>query len=225
MTAQPVPAPRPDRALRPVPQGVASGAARPLAVDRRGAVHLARLPWTLPTGFGELRVRGAAPADLPAVARMHARCSADTLLQRYQRGGQAPPLPVVDELLRMPLVVLVQTYDGELVAMASGSRPATAPGRTAEPSWVLQLGLLVEDGWQRLGIGSRLAGHVAASAQLLGHRELVADVESQGLPMRRVLDAIGPTRSTHHLAGWRIRTRLDVSVLGGLGTVDGVRAG
>jgi GNAT superfamily N-acetyltransferase len=225
MTAEPAPVPRVDRTLRPVPGDGPPGVARPLGVDRRGAVHLARLPWTLPTGFGELRVRGAAPADLPAVARMHGRCSADTLLQRYRRGGLAPPLPVVDELLRMPLVVVVRTPDGELVAMASGSRPATAPGRAAEPSWVLQLALLVEDAWQRLGIGGRLAAHVAASAQLLGHRELVADVESPGLPMRRLLDAVGPTRSTHHLAGWRVRTRLDVSVLGGLGTVDGVRAG
>jgi hypothetical protein len=188
-------------------------------------VQLARLPWSLPTGFGELSVRGAAPADLPAVARMHGRCSADTLLQRYQRGGLPPALPAIDELLRMPLVVVVQTPDGEVVAMASGSRPATAPGRAAEPSWVLQLGLLVQDSWQRLGVGGRLAAHVAASGQLLGHRELVADVESPGLPMRRVLGAIGPTRSTPHLAGWRVRTRLDVSVLGGLGTVDGVRAG
>src|SRR5215218_5688159 len=127
MTAQPVPAPRPDRALRPVPQGVASGAARPLAVDRRGALQLARLPWALPTGFGDLRVRGAVPADLPAVARMHGRCSADTLLQRYQRGGRPPALPTLDELLRMPLAVVVQTPDGEVVALATGARPAPTP--------------------------------------------------------------------------------------------------
>jgi len=147
------------------------------------------------------------------------------LLQRYRRGGLPPALPVLDELLRTPLVVVVQTPSGEIVAMASGGRPTTAPGRAPEPSWTMQLGLVVEDGWQDLGIGRRLAGHVAASAQLLGCRELVADVVAQGLPLRRVLDSVGPTRSTHHQAGWRLRTRLDVSVLGGLGTVKGVLAG
>ena len=84
---------------------------------------------------------------------------------------------------------------------------------------------MVEDGWQQLGIGRRLAGHMAASAQLLGAKELVADVVSQGLPLRRVLDGVGPTRATQHGSGWRIRTRLDLSVLGRLGSVDGVLAG
>jgi GNAT superfamily N-acetyltransferase len=202
-----------------------SGVTRPLAVDRRGALQLARMPWGLPTGAGELRVRGALPADLPAVARMHGRCSGETLLQRYQRGGRPPALPALDELLRTPLVVVVRTPGGEVVAMASADRPVTAPGRAPEASRTMQLGLVVEDGWQELGIGRRLAGHVAASAQLLGCRELVADVVAQGLPVRRVLDGIGPTRSTHHAAGWRLRTRLDVSVLGRLGTVKGVLAG
>lgn len=243
MTALPAPARRPHRALRPIPaaegtvagcsaaqaedgaEAGGSGVARPLAVDRRGAVRLARLPWGLPTGSGELRVRGAVPADLPAVARMHGRCSADTLLQRYLRGGRPPALPALDELLRSPLVVVVQTPGGEVVAMAGGSRPAAVPGRAAEPTWVTQLGLVVEDGWQQLGIGRRLAGHLAASAQLLGSKELVADVVSQGLPLRRVLDGIGPTRAAQHRSGWRIRTRLDVSVVGRLGSVDGVLAG
>jgi GNAT superfamily N-acetyltransferase len=244
MTAMPAPAPRPVCSLRGVPDGTSpssrtasgsvrgdavqptgSGVARPLAVDRRGALQLARMPWSLPTGSGKLRVRGAVPADLPAVARMHGRCSGETLLQRYQRGGLPPALPALDELLRTPLVVVVQTPSGEIVAMASGGRPAVAPGRAPEPSWTMQLGLVVEDGWQDLGIGRRLAAHVAASAQLLGSRELVADVVAQGLPLRRVLDSVGPTRSTHHRAGWRLRTRLDVSVLGGLGTVKGVLAG
>ena len=231
MTAMPDSAPRPRRVLQPVRTEAeartqpGSVVTRPLGVDRRGAVMLARLPWALPTGSGELQVRGAVPADLPAVARMHGRCSADTLLQRYLRGGLPPALPALDELLRSPLVVVVQTPGGEVVAMANGNRPAAAPGRVPEPTWVTQLGLVVEDGWQQLGIGRQLAGHLAASAQLLGSKELVADVVSQGLPLRRVLDGVGATRATPHRSGWRLRIRLDVSVLGRLGTVDGVLAG
>src|SRR5437763_10610955 len=151
----------PRRSLRPVPASADPRAAsdpltRPLAVDQRAAIRLARLPWDLPTGSGKLRVRGALRSDLPALARMHGRCSGDTLLQRYQRGGLPPALPTLDELLRSPLVVVVQTPSGAVVAMANASRPATAPGCAPEPTWVTQLGLVVEDGWQQLGIGRRL---------------------------------------------------------------------
>src|SRR3954447_21717956 len=117
MTALPAPTSRPRRALRPIPvadgavqaadgaEAGGSGVARPLAVDPRGALRLARLPWGLPTGSGELRVRGAVPADLAAVGPMHGRCSADTLLQRYLRGGRPPALAALEELLRLPLLV------------------------------------------------------------------------------------------------------------------------
>ncbi|GMA87271.1 hypothetical protein GCM10025868_25210 [Angustibacter aerolatus] len=84
---------------------------------------------------------------------------------------------------------------------------------------------MVPDDAQRLGIGRALAAHVAASAVLLGYRDLVADVSAQGLPLRRILDGIGDTRSTRHPGGSRLRTRVDRSVLGGLGPTLGALAG
>jgi GNAT superfamily N-acetyltransferase len=202
----------------------AASTARPLARPH-DAVQLARRSWTLPSAGGDLVARGAVRSDLPLVARMHGRCSADTLLQRYLRGGRAPSLALVSELLTRPLVVVVEDEHGELRAMACGSRPATAPGSREESPQTLQVALIVEDSWQRLGVGTALMRHVAASAVLLGYRELVADAAASGLPLRRVLSSVGPTRAGRHQGWHRLRTRVDLSSLSGLGPTHGALAG
>lgn len=198
---------------------------RPLAVDSRGAVALARRAWLLRCGDVDLRVRGAVPADLPSVARMHGRCSADTLLQRYLSGGRAPSLATLTAMLSEPLVLVVQAPDGEAVGLASALRAPMRAGSEPVPSRSLSFGLVVEDAWQRQGIGRALAAHVAASAHLLGVRELVADTAATVLPLRRVMDAVGQTRGSRTDSGSRLHTRLDMSALSGLGSLRDVLAG
>ncbi len=206
--------------------------ARPLALDTRGAVALARRPWTLwcdptPDGtsdHGPLRVRGAVPADLPFVARLHGRCSADTLLQRYLTGGRAPSLAIVAGMLAEPLVLVAQAPGGEVVAMVSALRAPLRVGSDAVGGRALSFGLVVEDAWQRRGIGRALAAHMAASAHLLGVRELVADTAATTLPLRRVLDGVGPTRGSRTDLGSRLHTRLDMTSLSGLGSLRDVLA-
>ncbi len=197
---------------------------RPLAVDSRSAVALARRPWRLTCEGAELRVRGAVPADLPHVARTHGRCSADTLLQRYLVGGRPPSLATVTAMLAEPLVLVAQAPDGEVVAFATALSSPMRAGAEPVPSRALSFGLLVEDAWQRRGIGRALAAHVGASAHLLGVRELVADTASTVLPLRRVLDAVGPTRGSRSESGSRLHTRLDMSALSGLGSLRDVLA-
>lgn len=198
--------------------------ARPLAVDSRSAVALARRPWRLACEGGGLRVRGAVPGDLPHIARSHGRCSADTLLQRYLLGGRPPSLTTLAAMLAEPLVLLAQAPDGEVVAFATALGSPMRAGAEPLPPRSLSFGLLVEDGWQRRGIGRALAAHVAASAHLLGVRELVADTASTVLPLRRVLDAVGPTRGARSETGSRLHTRFDVSSLSGLGSLRDVLA-
>lgn len=191
--------------------------ARPLALDPREALTLARRAWTLPCGDTPLRVRGALPADLALVARMHGRCSADTLLQRYLMGGRAPSLAIVTSMLAQPMVMVARAPGGELVAMVTAMRSPMRVGSAPVPARALSFGLVVEDAWQRRGIGRALAAHLAASAHLLGVRELVADTAATTLPLRRVLDDIGLTTGSRTDLGSRLRTRLDVSNLAGLG--------
>ena len=90
------------------------------------------------------------------------------------------------------------------------------PARSARP--------FSEDAWQRRGIGRALAAHMAASAQLLGVRELVADTAATTLPLRRVLDGIGPTRGSRTGLGSSLHTRLDLTALSGLGSLRDVLA-
>ena len=149
----------------------------------------------MPTSAGPVVVRGTLPGDLAAVALLHGRCSAQTLLQRYLKGGRAPSLTTLSDLMHRPLVVVAFAPDGEAIALASATRAGAGRQGETEPGTTLQLGLLVRDDWQQRGVGRALAAHVAASAQLLGVRELVADVASQGLPLRRILDGIGAHQS------------------------------
>ncbi len=200
-------------------------AARPTGLDPHGAMALARRPWTLRCAGADLRVRGAVPADLARLARLHGRCSADTLLQRYLAGGRAPSLAVLTALLAEPLVLLAQAAGGEVVAVASGLRAPLRPGERALPARALSFGLIVEDAWQRRGVGTALAAHLAAGAHLLGARELVTETAATTLPLRRVLDGIGPTRGSRGAGGSHLRTRLDVSTLSGLGSLGEVLAG
>ena len=196
-----------------------SCSARVLAVDSRGALALARRPWLLQANGVELRVRGAVPGDLPSVARMHGRCSADTRLQRYLMGGRTPSLAMVTTMLGQPLVLVATAAHGEVVSLVSALRAPMRPGAEPVHRRALSFGLLVEDAWQRRGIGRALAAHMAAAAHLLGVRELVAETAATTLPLRRVLDGIGHTRAGQGDLGFRLHTRLDVSALGGLGSL------
>lgn len=200
-------------------------ASRSLAVDSRGAVALARRVWRMTCDGTVVLVRGAVPADLPVVARLHGRCSADTLLQRYLLGGRPPSLATLAAMLTQPLALAAFAPDGEVVSFATALTSPMRAGADPLPARALSFGLVVEDAWQGRGIGRALAGHVAAGAHLLGVRELVTDTASTMLPLRRVLEDVGPTRGARGSGGSRLYTRLDLSSLSGLGSLRDVLAG
>ena len=60
------------------------------------------------------------------------------------------------------------TENGRVVAVAQVRTDATHSWGSGE------LSVLVEDGWQRLGIGRRLLRHTAAAAALTGYRQLIS---------------------------------------------------
>lgn len=194
------------------------------ALDAERAVALARRAWTLRCAGIHVRVRGAVPADLARVAVFHGRCSGDTLLQRYLMGGRPPSLATLTAVLAEPLVLVAQAPGGDVVAMASALSSTMRSGSGPVGARALAFGLVVEDPWQRRGLGRALAAHVAAAAHLMGVRELVADVAAPTLPLRRVLDGVGPTHSSRTDLGQRLRTRLDVGSLAGLGPLRDVLA-
>ncbi|RZQ59972.1 GNAT family N-acetyltransferase [Amycolatopsis suaedae] len=111
-------------------------------------------------------LRTGVPADADAVAALHARCSANTLFNRYHTGVRTIPRRWLHRLLVPPRgrsLLAVCGRDvvalGQLIPAGDGSA---------------EVSLLVEDRWQRNGLGTAVLARVAELANADGHGELVA---------------------------------------------------
>jgi GNAT superfamily N-acetyltransferase len=109
-------------------------------------------------------VRLAGFEDTAALMRMHQRCSADSVYRRY-----AAPLARIDERFARRLLIagggaLVATVGEEVVGVASISGCEAG---------VAEVAMLVEDGWQRRGLGTRLLSSSARLARGHGAGEVV----------------------------------------------------
>jgi GNAT superfamily N-acetyltransferase len=173
---------------------------------------LVRQPWRIYTGREPLLVRPCGPRDLAAVAQMHRRCSARSLLDRYRSGGRPPAVTALDRMLRRPYGVVATIASGDAVAFG-----ALEPDPLHDAHCVA-VGVLVEDGWQRLGLGRELLTHLAGVAQVAGYRELIGYPATALNPAQRLMIEVGRTRmvpgSEAHL-----HTYLSESATLGLGAV------
>jgi N-acetylglutamate synthase-like GNAT family acetyltransferase len=105
------------------------------------------------------------PDDLPHVLSLLRRCSTRTLYRRFH--GVTDGSAWAAELVRKP--------DDETVAAWMGSSCiGLATLTTGDPR--PDLGVLVEDAWQRRGVGTALVSLVVANAHASGVRELSADI-------------------------------------------------
>jgi RimJ/RimL family protein N-acetyltransferase len=141
----------------------------------------------LPDG-AELLVRPATGDDAEGVRRLHERSSAASRQRRYLRGGQAPADARLRRLLEPAggVTLLAVHHDArsgeeQVVAMAT----LTAEGDLGE------VALLVEDAWQRRGIGTVLLRRLIASAAGSGLAAVVAHTAADNLAMLRTLRRIG----------------------------------
>ena len=118
-----------------------------------------------------VRIRRAAPSDRPALAQMVVRCSEQTLARRFHNHLRRIPEPYLTEALAgSPGHFALIGQVGETnVALASCVATDHASAEFA---------VLVEDSWQRLGVGTRLPGLLVAHADQLGIPRLRASVLS-----------------------------------------------
>ncbi|GAA1199411.1 GNAT family N-acetyltransferase [Streptomyces hebeiensis] len=145
--------------------------------------------FTLPEGE-RITVRRADRDDLDAARALHARCSDRTLGLRYH-GPVRDADRYLDHLLspRFGRTLAVQTGSGRLIAL----------GHLLWDGDETEVALIVEDAWQRRGIGSELLGRLVARAgearcsqvyavTQASNTGMVATMRSLGLPLDYQID-------------------------------------
>ncbi|WP_329307794.1 GNAT family N-acetyltransferase [Streptomyces sp. NBC_01260] len=135
---------------------------------------------TLPEG-NEITVRRADIADLEAARAMHDRCSEQTLRLRYH-GPVRDADRYLDHLLgpRFGRTLAVQTASGRLVAL----------GHLLWDGDETEVALLVEDDWQRRGIGSELLARLVALAVEAGCESVYAVTQASNTGMVAAMRAL-----------------------------------
>jgi ribosomal protein S18 acetylase RimI-like enzyme len=158
------------------------------AVLRRNAEQTTLL---LPDG-AELLIRPATVDDADAVRRLHDRCSPASRQGRYLSGAVGPSDGQLRRLLApvggLTLVAVRHDpggadHDEIVVAMAN----LLAEGDLGE------VALLVEDDWQRRGIGTAMTRRLMAYAGRTGFGALVAHARADNTAILRTLRRVGAT--------------------------------
>ncbi|MEU8617644.1 GNAT family N-acetyltransferase [Streptomyces sp. NPDC048623] len=135
---------------------------------------------TLPEG-NDITVRRADQRDLVAARALHDRCSDRTLALRYH-GPVGDAGRYLDHLLspRFGRTLAVQTASGRVVAL----------GHLLWDGDETEVALLVEDEWQRRGIGSELLGRLVALAEEAGCDSVYAVTQSSNTGMVAAMRAL-----------------------------------
>jgi RimJ/RimL family protein N-acetyltransferase len=125
-------------------------------------------------------------SDLPTIEAMFKRCSVRALHYRFFRPLPSAPLGYLEEVLA----------DGEnhhaFVVRRNGNAIGLAELHVEGP-WSGALALIIEDPYQRIGIGTEALQLLVRRARELGLRMLIADVLFENAPVLRALRRIGPT--------------------------------
>ncbi|MEU9559634.1 GNAT family N-acetyltransferase [Streptomyces fumanus] len=143
--------------------------------------------FTFSTHRGSVTTRPAAITDHEAVGAMHTRSSLESRYNRYQsaRGGPS----------RREWSALIRPGTGESYV----SRPDTEPLRVVSVCHLLhtptegvgELGILVEDAWQDLGLGTALVRHVLNRSRCLGLHTVLVMTGWSNHRMRAICRTLG----------------------------------
>jgi GNAT superfamily N-acetyltransferase len=150
-------------------------------------------------GSGVPTLRVATIDDAEAVVAMHDRCSHESRTRRYH--VPMPRLTVrTARHLSTPAggVSLVAVLDGAVVGMATAA-PWEELG--SETTSVMEVAVLVEDGWQRQGLGSALLARLVAEARALGADRAVCMVQPENRGMLRTIERLRLRMRTVHTGG------------------------
>ncbi|MBF6049762.1 GNAT family N-acetyltransferase [Streptomyces sp. NRRL B-1677] len=135
---------------------------------------------TLPEG-NEITIRRAGAEDLAAARAMQERCSAATLAQRYHG-----PAGDADRYLRH----LLSPRFGRTLAAYTATGRLVALGHLLWDGDETEVALLVEDDWQRRGVGGELLGRLVELAVADGCRSVYAVTRSSNTGMVAAMRAL-----------------------------------
>ncbi len=180
---------------RPCPPFTPTGFARAQALEEPAArlgPHTPRIPRIprIPRGQDALTppeddaitVRRAGTGDLAAARAMHERCSPRTLALRYH-GPVGDADRYLDHLLspRFGRTLAARTASGRIIGL----------GHLLWDGDETEVALLVEDAWQRRGIGAELLDRLVAMAVEAGCASVYAVTQSSNTAMVAALRGLG----------------------------------
>src|ERR1700760_4513924 len=152
------------------------------------------------TGVGPVRVRPVAPGDRQALTQMFARCSAGTRYRRFPVPVKALPERYLADALSGTPFHYALVACSSLVADPGAPDPAAEGGIVALASCrtvdegAAELGLLIEDTWQRQGLGTRLLRDLVTYADDVGLRVLEAQLLAEQAWIAGLLRPYGSCR-------------------------------
>ncbi len=149
------------------------------------------------TTASQLHIRALSPEQLHDLLKMLGRCSRSTLFHRFH--GITDGTAYVRHL--------VATTDHETLTAWSGPR-CVGLATLARSGCDHELGILVEDGWQRHGIGTELLARLVASARARGIDQIVADVLGEDSFILSALRRVGPLVVTLEWGVYTVRVAL-----------------
>lgn len=136
---------------------------------------------TLPEGT-DITLRRADPTDLAAAKAMHERCSPQTLGKRYHG-----PVRDADRYLDH----LLSPRYGRTLAARTASGRVVALGHLLWDGDETEIALLVEDDWQRRGIGAQLLRRLVALAGEADCRSVYAVTQASNTGMVAAMRGLG----------------------------------
>jgi GNAT superfamily N-acetyltransferase len=156
-----------------------------------------RPPMTAQDPASQLHIRALSPEQLRDLLKMVGRCSPSSLFHRFH--GITDGTAYVQNL--------VATSGHETLTAWSGDR-CVGVATLARSACDHELGVLVEDGWQRRGIGTELIARLVASARARGIDHIVADVLGEDSFVLSALRRVGPLVVTLEWGVYTVRVAL-----------------
>jgi len=158
-------------------------------------------------------LRAIRPDDAPRLQALFYRLSPESIYLRFLQSRksvtdqEATALATVDYQHRMAMVATIQAAPGNDELIIGVARYATLE---APRSDVAEAAIVVEDSYQRKGLGKLLADRLAAYARAHGVQSFLAEVALDNMRMIEFIRRAGlPVKSKLESGVWELRVGLE----------------